>query len=73
VHSHIAVSDVRTLRELLNKLLYTHANVVFVGLQSLKKYVRSTSLTNGDDLGNNPRVPDVERARLSVQTNNSVN
>ena len=29
--------------------------------RSVKKYVWSTSLTNGDVLGNKPTVPDVER------------
>jgi len=56
VHPHIAVSDVRTLRDHPDKLLYPRADVVFVGLQSVKKYVWSTSLTNGDVLGNKPPV-----------------
>jgi len=56
VHPHITVSDVRTLRDLPDKLLYPRADVVFVGLQSVKKYVWSTSLTNGDVLGNKPPV-----------------
>ena len=30
VHPHIAVSDVRTLRDLPDKLLYPRADVVFV-------------------------------------------
>ena len=65
MHPHIAVSDVRKLRDLPDKLLYPRADVVFVGLRLPpavgEKVCWSTSLTNGDVLGNKPTVPDVER------------